>query len=247
MEAQFDRLYKIAVCDDEPAFLEEIQKLVGEILGSYEIAYCMEGFSSRKTLEDALKQDQEKYDLILLDILLGSQSGINLAKKIRKMKVDATIVFITVSPDFAIEGYEVDAFRYLLKPVNKGALENVLLLDYKNHQERRKKELILTVGSKIRRIFHHEIKYIEIQGHGTVIQTKTERLKTNYKISEIEEMVKNSSIVRCHRSFLVNLEYVNVIERYQAAITTQDNIPISKPYFNKLKDAFMDYLSNKGI
>ncbi|MEA4987438.1 MAG: LytTR family DNA-binding domain-containing protein [Anaerovorax sp.] len=245
MEAQFDCLYKIAVCDDEPVFLEEIQKLVGEILDSHEIAYCIDCFSSKKALEDALKQDVEKYDLILLDILLGNQSGIDLAKKIRKMKVEATLIFVTVSADFAIEGYEVDAFRYLLKPISRKALEDALLLDYENHQEQRKKELVLAVGSKIRKIPHAEIRYIEIQGRATAIQMRKERLVTTYKISELENMLSGSSIVRCHRSFLVNLKYIHMLERYQAAVTTEDNIPISKAYYNDVKDAFMDYLSQK--
>lgn len=245
MGVKFDHAYKIAVCDDEPEFLEEIQKLVAELLDAHEIVYCMEGFSSQKALEEALKQEGKRYDLILLDILLGSQSGIDLAKKMRKMKVDATLIFITVSSDYAIQGYEVNAFRYLLKPVSRKALEEALLLDYENHKEQSKKELIITVGSKICKIPHSEIRYIEIQGRATAIQTRKERLVTSYKISELEEMLFDSSIVRCHRSFLVNLKYINMLQRYEAAVTTEDNIPVSKAYFNHVKDAFMNYLSLK--
>ncbi len=246
MNEKHTNLYEIAICDDHASFLDDTQKLVREILEDHKIGYHVDCFSSYISIEEAITQDKERYDIIFLDIQLGGQSGMDLAKKIRGMKVEATIIFITAYAEFAIEGYEVNAFRYLLKPVSKSMLEDVLLLAYERGQETKAKELVIEMGAMIRKIPYGEIQYIEIQGRSTMIQMRKERLATTYKISELEEMLKGSDIIRCHRSFLVNLQNIHMLQRYEASTTTEDTIPISKAYYQNVKNTFMQYLSRKS-
>ena len=236
--------YNIAICDDEKLFLEDVFCKVKQILDANGIPFKADGFINPEKLIQKLKNAPDTYDIIFLDIMMKAYNGIEVAKTLRFMQVNAIIIFITVTKDFALEGYEVDALRYLLKPINMKSLCETLLICHKHLVLKKEQQLILRLGTKIQRVLYADIVYVQVKGRGTVLVTKVETIQTPYKITEISQKLQKSTFHRCHQSFIVNLPYINQMKRYEILLTNSNSIPVSKAYYQTIKSVFLTYLAN---
>ena len=113
---------RIAVCDDEERFRQDIRKHIDALYGSLDVV--VDSFSGGKQLIDAFQI--RPYDMVFLDIEMPEMDGITLAKKLRSISENIYIVFLTGHVEYALEGYEVNALRYLTKPVQESKLREVL-------------------------------------------------------------------------------------------------------------------------
>ena len=233
--------YKVAVCDDNKDQLKEILGLAGGALGANKIDHVVTSFLSGDELIAAVRAMPGAFDIILLDILLNGDNGVDVARKLRTAGYGGAIVFITVSPDFAIDGYEVGAHRYLLKPPKEEELAAIFLADYEKLKE--KSEVVFRIGTEIRKVPVSDICSISSKKRGVIVRTKTETFDVPVKITEIESMLPSGPLVRCHRSHIINVEHIDHIRRYEACIRIAQEIPVSKAYFSKVKDKMLDYLS----
>lgn len=241
-----DRLpYRIAICDDEKIFLNDAYHKIKEALDKNDIPFIVDGFLNPENLIRKGKEAPDIYDIIFLDIMMKDYNGIKVAKVLRRFGVNSIIIFITVTKDFVLKGYEVEAFRYLLKPIDTDELTTVLLLCHKNLIQKREHQLVLALGEITQRVFFEDITYIEVKGRGTALFLKTETILSPYKITDMENRARKSLLHRCHQSFMVNLAYIKQIKRYEIQLTTGCAVPVSKAYFQKIKDAFLAYLANK--
>ena len=115
-------MIRIAICEDEPVFLERLKNMAAGILVKYAAAYSIEVFSNGTPL-----LTRGTFDILLLDIEMQPYNGIELARKLRERHEEGRIIFITAYEQYAIEAYDVQAFHYLLKPVEEGKLEETLV------------------------------------------------------------------------------------------------------------------------
>lgn len=231
---------KIGICDDEYIHREILLKYIEKLFSndSYEV---ME-FSSGEELLDNYPQ---QIDIILLDIQMKGINGIDTAKKIRLFDTGVTIIFTTAISDFMQEGYEVRAFRYLLKPINYN--------DFSRHLTQCKSEIIdnkekyisikeLDEG-KTSIILVNSILYIETECRTTLIHTDNCVYKTRESIKTFENELNEHSFYRCHRSYLINLSKVNSIDKKSAWINNNE-ILVSRYKFKDLKIKITDMLGS---
>lgn len=235
--------YRIALCDDKNFFLEDTSQKIKKALAQNNIAFTIEPFTQPDLLIEILKDNPRAFDIIFLDVVMEKNNGIEVARTLRNMGVDAFIIFVSNSRYFAIKGYEVDAFRYLIKPVNIDELTDALLQCHNILYSKRKNQLVFSVGTQIQRILYEDITHVEVRNRGTLIYTKDERTHTPYKISELDTMAKQSLLRRCHQSFMVNLAFVEQIKRYEARLVTGNIVPISKTYFQTIRNDFMAHIN----
>ena len=119
-------MYHIAVCDDNQEEAHLIGRMTQEIMAQREIEAQVDLFFDPESLLDKLQQTQIQYDLFLLDILMEERNGIQLAQALRQRGYQGKLIYITVSRDYAIDGYKVKADDYLLKPVEKDTLDQAI-------------------------------------------------------------------------------------------------------------------------
>lgn len=117
-------MIKLAICDDEPVYQKEVARLAKEYGEYHHVELSISVYSSGVQVLDA----NEHYDIFILDILMPGLSGMELASDLRRMDDAASIIFLTSSPEFAIEGYSVHALAYLLKPVKREKLFKILYI-----------------------------------------------------------------------------------------------------------------------
>lgn len=118
--------FNIAVCDDDPGTLEIIAEMTKQICNKESIKPNLTCFESGKKLLDAISFGKS-YDLLLLDVMMPQQDGMELAQFLRKDSFDGSIVFISSNREMALRGYEVSAARYLAKPIEEERLREAIL------------------------------------------------------------------------------------------------------------------------
>lgn len=236
-------VFSIALCDDDPADLRAAETLTRSILAEKGAAFRLRCFSSPRALLDALRADPQQFHMLLLDIMMDSLDGMTLAETLRREKVAARIVFVTSNTELsmAARGYEVQASRYLSKPLQRERLREALEHCYAASFQ--KKEILVYAEGGHHRISVSDIQYIEVQGRGTVFVSASGRLVTHNKISDLENLSALADFARCHQSFLVNLEQLVSVRRYTAVLRGGVEVPVSKQRYDATRRRLLDYLN----
>lgn len=230
--------YKAAVCDDSFADQNYIRNLVQDWAVKKHHTVQTDTFPSAESFLFHYAGHKD-YDILLLDIEMGSMDGISLAKKLRQDNEAIQIVFITGFPDFIAEGYEVSALHYLLKPVNGDLLAKVLDKAAAN-LKKSAKSVIFTVNGEAIRVEPEEILYIEAFAHYCRVNTTAGHIEIRQGISELEKML-GEGFIRTHRSYLVGLACMKRISKLDVTLDNGTKIPLSRSNYQAVNQAFIRY------
>ena len=232
---------RIAVCDDEELFRIEFKSVLDKVLINAE--YNIDTFSGGSSLYEAFLKNP--FDLVFLDIEMPGIDGITLAKRLRAVSENVQIVFLTSHIEYALEGYEVNALRYLVKPVDMNKLSEVLkyIQDKKNNS---RQIMIKQEGEDIV-IDISDIIYMESMDKNVRIVTSKSEYITRYNISDYEEKLKNSGFFRSHRSYLISLSKVKKIVKNDVVMDGDISLPVSRSNIKALKDALYAYVEGTAF
>lgn len=238
-------MFKIAVCDDEKTYLDNIQDAIKRWSEERNVAIDIAAFDNGDSLIEHLKA--EKLDMVFLDIMMPLFNGMELAHEIRKNDSVLKIVFLTSSPEFAVESYDVKASGYLLKPLSYDKLCRILD-DSLHENETEPDNVILKTIMGYQKIYFHDIECIEAQNKKVVFKkndgSSVEVFNTFSNFADNLTMEKG--FFKCHRSYIVympNIDHFN-----QQEITTKSGlrIPVSRGYSKNFKEAYFSYMFKKG-
>lgn len=239
--------YKIAICDDVEQDAQYITSAVMKWAQKENYSVDIQAFSSA---ESFLFQyaEQKNYDILLLDIEMKNLNGIELAKKIRKDNNTVQIIFITGFPDFVWEGYEVSALHYLIKPVSYEKLFQILnrAVDKLNKSEI---ALFFAVDGETLRVDASKIVSIEAFAHSCIVTTTHANFEVKISISNMEAMLSKSAqgqFIRCHRSYIVGIQYIKSISKTDVLLDTGTKIPLSRNHYQTVNQAFIHYFKGES-
>ena len=235
-------MLKIAICEDEvkqqEILAQYIDKILTEITKDYEILTFISG-------EELLENYPENVDIFLLDIKMDKLNGMEIAKKIREIdKKEVEIIFTTSLVKYIQDGYEVRAYRYLLKPIKFGDLKKHLTSCIKEINEKKENYIVVNGKNDVYKINISHITYIEIQNKDMTIHTIDKDYNIKMSIDKIEKELSRYNFFRCHKSFLVNISYIENIKQYIAILENKDEIPISRYRFKETKVRFLSYIGS---
>ncbi len=234
-------MIKIAICEDKKEQQELLKTYINQIFEALYIKYKLEIFNSG---EELLENYQNDTDVLLLDIQMGQINGMDTARKIRSIDDKVEIIFITSLIEYALEGYEVRAYRYLIKPVKYENLKENIINCIKEVDIKNKYIIVKEQGNQIK-LDINEITYVEVQKETITIHTLNEVYKTNGTMINIEKDIDCDRFFRCHKSFLVNLEHIKSIKQYTAILENSEEVPVSRYRFKETKDKFFDLIEEK--
>lgn len=223
-------MLRIAICDDEEQFRKIIQKNVEEYLKKQKITFQIDKIGSGAELVE-LEEKMSRYDMVFLDISMGEIDGITAAQKLREYSSKAIIVFITAYMDYSLEGYKVNALRYLLKSSRN------LEADIEECMETALNEINYITPKKVFKFREEEkeikldnVVYIESKLHVLEfhMEKNSDKLYTMYGIlNMLEDELKEYRFVRIHQSYLVNLKHVKGMNK--GTIILKDGITLTVP------------------
>ena len=238
-------MFRIAVCDDEKCFCKTVKKYVGNYLLKKEIPFEIDTFGSGKDLI-ALGQDIVKYTIIFLDVNMEEIDGIKTAQKIREHSSDIYIVFVTAYIDYSLEGYKVNAERYLLK--NNINLEDSIF-ECMDSVFAKSKHIVLkrkfVFNECEKNIPLEKLVYVESKLHKLEFHVIEEHMVTYsmYRtLNALEKEIIEFGFLRIHQSYLVNLRHIKQVTGYHAILDNGQMLPIPKTRYREVKNAFIAYI-----
>ena len=233
-------MIRVAVCDDEEIFLNYYVKIINNIKKLYNYNIEVFKFSSGEELLKFLSISESKFDIIFLDIIMDKINGIETAKEIRKFDTRSEIIFLTSSKDYALEGYEVRAYNYIVK--SSGCVKDKIYEAIRNIYSKDNDFIVIYNKSGIEKIEINNIVYIESNKRKIIFSTTEFKYEMYEKLDNIYDKVKEKGFIKTHRSYIVNREFIKKIESRDIITTTEEIIPISRSKLEEVKNSFMNYL-----
>ena len=230
----------IAICEDEPILLNQLADMVKIILDRHSVRHTAELFANGGAL-----LNRGAFDLLLMDIAMEPLNGLELARKLRMRGDRSKLVFITAHRQYAIDAYDVQASHYLVKPVDAGKLETVLIKLCSSLQKERKTAIAIRQGTAVRRIPFEQVYYMEVINRKIHLHTEQECLPFYGKLEELEPSLPET-FFRCHRSFIVNFEHVQRYDKKDVWLSNGGRIPLYKRRYQAFGLEFMHYLKESG-
>ena len=227
---------QLAICEDDSAMLSRLKQAIEAWSEKQKSEIVIFSYQSAEAFLFAWPETS--FDLVFLDIQMNQMSGIELAKHIRKTDKNMLIVFITSFMQYAIDGYDVNALHYLVKPLSVSKL--LPILDKALTIIRSRQDIYMTVpeGKGIIKIMFGEILYFSVQAHIASIYTSDAVFKKRNTMGELKEILP-TYFVRCHRSYIVNLFKVECVYGEHLLLTNGEKLPISRKNSKEVKDAFI--------
>lgn len=231
-------MLKIAICDDEQVQRDYLSGLVRGWADRSCKSVAINTFSSAEAFLFEYHQRQD-FDILLLDIQMKQLDGVQLAKILRQDNERLQIVFITGFEDYMQAGYDVSALHYLMKPVSEEKLFQVLSKAEKA-LGRKKTSVLMPAEEGLTRVTCEDITYIEAFAHNIKVTTKERNFMAAISISTVEDQLK-PMLIRCHRSYLVNLGCIRSLKKFEAELDSGERIPISRRLYREVNEAYLSY------
>jgi DNA-binding LytR/AlgR family response regulator len=232
-------LLQIVICDDQVEQRELQIGYLNSILKKNGVAYKIYTFESG---EELLEHYIEGVDILFLDIQMGEMNGMETARAIRGFDEQVTIIFTTVVWDYVRVGYEVRAFRYLIKPLSFSEYEKEVNA-FLEKKETERRYIGIKTGRKYSNIVITHIMYIEIENRKVYIHTKDEVIPYNKSIASLEVLLGEENFYRCHVGYIVGINWIKRLEAESAILSNGTAIPISRHRMKPLKKKLLSRLS----
>ncbi|MBQ8780726.1 MAG: response regulator transcription factor [Oscillospiraceae bacterium] len=229
----------IAVCDDDPVFRETLSSELTLYARQHNLDININAFSNGLELIIS----EINYNLIFLDYKMGIMNGLETARKLRAKNVKCPIIFISSFNEVVYDVFEVNAFRFIRKPMENHILTKAMD-DFMN-QFRNSSIISFNSNGKNISVNADDILYIESKGRGCIVYTDTEAYPVLQNLTLFTEVLPQEDFFRCHRNFSVNLKYVRGVEAAAVTLHNSDVIKLERSKRGALKDALITFRERK--
>lgn len=245
-------MIRIAICDDDIGNLEYCYRLASEYATAHsEREFFLRRFQSAYDMVECLESRASNFHVYILDILMPMLNGIELGAEIRKNDAHAVIVYLTSSPDFALESFKTSPANYLVKPVTREVLFDTLDRVCGQLQDTTKGYILLRTKDGMINVRLHQIIYAEYARHAITLHLVDGRSLTSMVLRESFTSLANKYLsdprfIRPHSSFIVNMDHVWALTPASFELADGLTIPISKRVLSQVRRQYMDYLTSKN-
>lgn len=238
-------MIKIAFCDDDMEVLHQMNELLDRyrVERNEDITYAafQSPFELLTEIEKGIRPD-----ILFLDVVMPGQNGMDVAKEIRQYDTNMKIIFLTSSPEFAVESYSVGAYFYQLKPIWEESFFRLMDSVLAECEKKKKNSLILRSKDGITRIDLQQLEYCEVLGRKLLFHLENGAvLESAGSLDDLAgQLMQYSNFLRPHRSFLVNMEYIQNISSRSIKMVNDAEIPIPHGKCSEIKNTYMEYAFN---
>lgn len=235
-------MIRIAICDDEKAMSDRIKKLVSVFFQKKNINTAIVQFSGGREL---LKYDRP-IDILFLDIGMKDLGGMETAKKLRERNFKGFLIFITVLKEMVFDAFEVQAYDYLVKPIDIRRFERMMERLFASMQDTKEDNLLVQKGYESRIIPLKDIVYCEIIDRKIYLHLVSSEVIDYYDRIEKLEAKLGDKFFRCHRSFLINLNYLRSFKNATAYMENGQEIPVSRLRNKEFSSVILRYMTKRS-
>lgn len=236
---------KIAICDDQMIIHTELKKHLENYAQKRNLIMIYNDFTNGLDLIGS----QNEYDIIFMDYQMAEIDGLETARQIRKKNNETAIIFLTSFPDIVFDTFEVNAYRFLVKPIDDDKLEAALDSYLADNDE--SNFILIKTDESNKKININDIIYIEASDKYCNIRTDEGTVLFKKTLSEIEKMLPEDKFFRCHRTYLVGFRHIVSHTSTDILFDNKERALISRVKISPFKKAFTNYIKRynfrKGI
>ena len=219
-------MVNIAIVEDELKHVDILKGYLDRYSEEHKTDFSVEVF---KDGLDILDDYDSHYDIVFLDIQMKHLDGMSAAKKIRELDENVILIFITSTVQYAVQGYQVDALGYVLKPVTYVQFDQLVEKAMgKVEQKKKKNYIVFSTTERQVKLDSALVYYVESQRNNVIIHTKDEEFVTAGPLKKYEEMLKPYGFSKCHNAYIVNFAYVYAVDHDEVILADQTVLPISR-------------------
>ena len=243
--AKQNRPLQIVICDDEEEHNQNICRLLSAL--DLNVPLQLQSYVDAVTLLEDLKNrkfcGQFLPDIIFCDIKMPEMDGISLGKEIRKLSPDIYLILLTAYAEYAIQGYETGAFRYLLKPVSSEEISQILcaVIQKRNRQ----KKLIVRNSEQESILPLSEIIYLSSEDKYSILYTRDTHYVDRTSLNDYEMMLRAYGFCRIHRKYIVNISYHKGMGKGKVVLTNGTVLPVSRRKEAAYRAALLHHLEEE--
>ena len=235
-------MLSIAVCDDEIIACSNMAARIRNIMEQMKAPCLIHQFNSGQELLQA----PERFDMVFLDIIMRDLDGMSAAQLLRTKSPDTILIFISSSREYVFDAYDVEAFQYLLKPIDVGKLRRVLQKAVSKTETHSSEYMVISIERQKKKLYLDDICYFEIRGRKIDIH-KTDDILTYYEqIGILEKNLQGKGFFRCHKSYLINLRHVDTYNRQEVTLDNGEKIMIAKRRYDGFIKEILSYMRKSG-
>ena len=237
-------MIRFAICDDEPSMIRELTDHLTDYMEKYSHTACsVSSFSGGR----ALLEEDGDFDVIFLDIQMEQPDGMETARRLRRRGDRSLLIFVTVLKELVFDAFDVEASGYLLKPLDGACFKRTMDRVLRVLGQRRPEEIVIRRGNGCQVIPLSHIIYCEVLGRKVYLHEQDGTVMDYYdRLEELERRV-DGRFFKCHRSYLVNLDYVRGCQDGQVLLFQGERIPASRLRERELTQALLRYMKERGI
>ena len=222
-------MYNIVICDDDPLSVAQMESLLFEISDELEYVFNIDAYLDEEKFLNQYNHDQITIDILFLDIEMGTYSGLEVARKLRKMGSEVLIIFFSSHEKYLIELFEVTPFRFLRKPIERGEVKKTIMsaIQVLNEQV---VSFNYSFKQKFYKISLRDILYFESRGRKILIFGKRNILLGSFydRLNNVEFQLKTDTFLRIHQSYLVNYHHINTISQKEIILANDIVLQVSE-------------------
>ena len=236
-------MIKFAICDDEPLMARELADFLAGYMEEKSItAYSVSSFAGGRALLEG-----GGFDVIFLDIQMEQPDGMETARLLRRRGAHSLLIFVTVLKECVFDSFQVEAFDYLLKPLDSARFHQTMDRVLRSLEQRTAKDIVIQRGTGCEVVLLSDIVYCEVLSRKIYLHKKDGSVIDYYgKLEELEQRV-DERFFKCHRSYLVSLDYVRGCQGGQVLLSQGERIPASRLRERELTQALLRYMKERGI
>lgn len=231
----------IAIVEDEKRYQEQLHQYILRYEQEYgekaEICFFTDG-------DEILDHYAAVYDIIFMDIQMKRLNGMDTARKIRALDETVILIFITNMAQYAIQGYEVNALNYILKPISYFPFSQELQKAVNRLKKKSEDYITVMQDQGLLKLHVNQVSYVESQGHNLTVHSDKGDYTFRGTMKEMEEKLKALGFVRCNSGYLVSLRYVEAVKQNTVTVAG-DELPISRSRKKAFMEALTDYMGGR--
>ena len=236
-------MLKIAVCDDEKKCIAEIEECIKNFNKKFDVSYDI--FNSGEEIIEVYTKEKYKYDVVIMDIELKLMNGVETANRIRKIDKTVTIFFLTSHTKYTIDCFKCSPKNFWVKPIDYNIFSDDMEEAYKSAN---KSNMYFSFknGNEFIKLEYKKILYFESNNKKIKIYTFDSTYEFSGALRKYSSVIEKESFCSPHKSFYVNLNYIETIRNDEVLLAGNIAIPVSKSRRKNFRDTFVNFV-NRGI